>query len=71
MKKKLMIEGMSCGHCVNHVKAALIELSGVTSVEVSLTDKTAEFEATKEVSDEDIKGAIDEAGYTVVGIEAL
>lgn len=25
MKKKLLIEGMSCNHCVNHVKTALTE----------------------------------------------
>ncbi|MEG2018838.1 MAG: cation transporter, partial [Clostridium sp.] len=34
MKKKISIEGMSCGHCVNHVKEALSELPGVTSVDV-------------------------------------
>jgi copper chaperone CopZ len=71
VKKKIAIEGMSCGHCVNHVKAALIELDGATSVDVSLTDKMAIFEASVEVPDEDIKCAIDDAGYEVVAIEVL
>lgn len=71
MIKKVLIEGMSCGHCVNHVKEALGELNGVTSVDVNLDAKTAILEATVEVEDADIKAAIDDAGYEVVGIEVL
>lgn len=71
MTKKILIEGMSCGHCVNHVKEALSELNGVTSVDVNLAAKTAVIETSAEVKDEDIKFAIDDAGYEVVGIEAL
>jgi copper chaperone len=71
MAKKILIEGMSCGHCVNHVKEALSELNGVTSVDVNLAAKTAIIEASAEVKDEDIKLAIDDAGYEVVGIEAI
>ena len=71
MKKKILVEGMSCGHCVNHVKEALNELSGVTSVDVSLQDKTALIEAFTKISDEYIKFAIDDAGYEVAGIEEL
>jgi copper chaperone len=71
MKKKILVEGMSCGHCVNHVKEALSELSGVTSVNVDLAAKTAILEASADVADSDIKFAIDDAGYEVVGIEVL
>ncbi|MBM7869152.1 copper ion binding protein [Clostridium pascui] len=71
MKKKILVEGMSCGHCVNHVKEALKELNEVTSVDVNLDDKTAIIEASIEVKDEDIKFAIEDAGYEVVGIEVL
>ena len=71
MKKKILVEGMSCGHCVNHVKEALSELNGVTSVDVNLASKTAMLEATTDVSDEAIKAAIDDVGYDVVGIEVL
>jgi copper chaperone len=71
MKKKILVEGMSCGHCVNHVKEALSELSGVTSVDVNLAAKTAVLEASVDVKDEDIKFAIDDAGYEVAGIEVL
>ncbi|MPN19196.1 Copper chaperone CopZ [bioreactor metagenome] len=71
MKKKILIEGMSCGHCVNHVKEALSELNGVTNVEVNLASKTAIIEATVDIEDKDIKFAIDDAGYEVVGIDIL
>jgi copper chaperone len=71
MKKKILVEGMSCGHCVNHVKEALSELKGVTSVDVNLASKTAILEASADVKDEDIKFAIDDAGYEVAGIEVL
>lgn len=71
MKKKILVEGMSCGHCVNHVKEALSELNGVTSVDVNLASKTAIIEASADIADKDIKFAIDDAGYEVVGIEVL
>lgn len=71
MKKKILVEGMSCGHCVKHVKEALSELNGVTSVEVDLASKSAVLEAASEVKDEDISFAIEDAGYEVVGIEVI
>ena len=71
MKKKIEIEGMSCGHCVNHVKEALSDLDGVTHVDVNLEDKIAIVDSEVKLKDEDIKFAIDDAGYEVVGIEEL
>jgi len=71
MKKKMLIEGMSCEHCVNHVTVALKELKGVTKVDVDLNAKTAIIEASDDVKDEDIKFAIDDAGYEVIEIEIL
>jgi copper chaperone len=39
---KLRIEGMTCGHCVMHVKQALAAVPGVEGpVEVSLEKKEA------------------------------
>ena len=68
MKKKILVEGMSCGHCVNHVSEALKEI-GATQVEVSLEKKLATVEVTDDVTDEVIKAAIEDVGYDVVGIE--
>lgn len=71
MKKIIMIEGMSCEHCVNHVKEALAELNGVSSVDVNLTSRKAVLEASEDINDEAIKAAIDDAGYEVIKIEVL
>lgn len=71
MKKRILIDGMSCEHCVNHVKDALSELNGVISVDVNLKEKYAILDTNIDVKDEDIKLAIEDAGYEAVGIEAL
>ncbi|HBA04750.1 MULTISPECIES: heavy-metal-associated domain-containing protein [Clostridium] len=67
MKKKILIEGMSCKNCVAHVKNALEELAGVSEVEVNLEGKYALVEATE--SNDVLKATIEEEGYDVVGIE--
>lgn len=69
MKKRIIVEGMSCGHCVNHVKTALEDINGVTNVSVDLASKTAVVEAGSDIQDADIKFAIEDAGYEVVSIE--
>ena len=68
MKKKILVEGMSCGHCVAHVTEALKEI-GATDVEVSLEKKLATVEVADNITDQAIKLAIEEVGYDVVGIE--
>jgi copper chaperone len=70
MKKTIYIEGMSCGHCVAHVKEALEELTGVEAVEVNLKEKLAKVDVLDTVTDAQIKAAIDEVGYEVVSIKA-
>ncbi len=65
MEKKIIIEGMMCQHCVAHVSEALNKLPGVTA-KVDLDSKTATV--TGEASDEALKQAVTDAGYTVVSI---
>lgn len=70
MKKKLLIEGMSCNHCVNHVKTALTEdVEGVKVIEVNLDDKYALVDVDENVSDESLKLIIEDTGYILKGIE--
>ena len=66
MSKVVTIEGMTCHNCVRHVKEAIEELEGVTGVEVDLASKRATVDG--EASDEAIKAAVDEAGYSVTGV---
>ncbi|NLB78481.1 MAG: heavy-metal-associated domain-containing protein [Clostridiaceae bacterium] len=69
MTKKILIEGMTCQHCVNHVREALEELDEIKSAKVSLENKSAEIELNSEVDDEKIKSAINEVGYEVTSIQ--
>ena len=66
MKTILRIEGMSCEHCVHHVKEALEAVAGVKSAAVSLKDKTAAVEHGDEANLAAFKAAVAEAGYEVV-----
>ncbi len=65
MKKTVTIEGMMCAHCVAHVEKALNALSGVKAT-VDLASGTAVVEG--DVTDEAIREAVTEAGYTVKSI---
>ncbi len=65
MKKTILIEGMQCNHCKMSVEKALGSIEGVTKVEVSLENKNAIIESTKEIQDSEIKKVIEEAGFEV------
>jgi copper chaperone CopZ len=67
MKKLLTVEGMSCKHCVMHVKGALEGVAGVSAVEVSLEKKSATVEG-QALDDAALKTAVAEAGYEVTAI---
>lgn len=67
MKKTLLVEGMSCGHCEKAVKNALKELNGVLKVEVDLSSKKVEIEG-EGLNDILIKGAIEDVGYDLIEI---
>ena len=67
MKKLLTIEGMSCGHCVMHVKSSLEEVPGVAKAEVDLIKKSAMVEG-EDLNDIVLKNAVSEAGYRVSAI---
>lgn len=68
MKKTIMIEGMSCGHCSARVEKALNALDGVEA-KVNLEAKSAEVTLSKEVSDDALRKAVEDAGYEVKAIE--
>ena len=68
MIKKIYIDGMSCGHCVSHVKEALLDI-GAIKVKVDLEEKYAIADFDEEISDSDITLAIEDVGYEVTEIE--
>ncbi|HOX33657.1 MAG TPA: heavy-metal-associated domain-containing protein [Spirochaetales bacterium] len=65
MRKLLQIEGMSCGHCVMHVKSALEGVAGVAKAEVDLVKKSAMVEG-EGFDLPALSAAVAEAGYKVV-----
>ena len=65
MKTVLQIEGMSCSHCVQHVKEALESVAGVLSAQVSLEEKSAVVEHGDDVDLTAFKAAVEEAGYEI------
>lgn len=71
MKKKILVEGMKCENCAKHVKEALINVEGVTNVDIDLSDKYVLLDTVADVSDEAIKNAINTEKYNVIGIETL
>lgn len=68
MKKTIVIEGMSCNHCVMAVKNALGKINGVKNVEVELENKRALVEGDGLI-DKDLKEAVENAGYDVLEID--
>lgn len=69
MKKTLHVEGMMCGHCEARVKKALEALPAVDDAVVSHDAGTAIVTLNAEVSDADLKKAVEDQDYKVTGIE--
>ena len=69
MTKTLHVEGMMCGHCEARVKKALEALPAVDEAVVSHEAGTAIVTLNAEVSDADLKKAVEDQDYKVTGIE--
>jgi len=73
MKKKIKIEGMTCQHCINSVKAAIESIDGVEFCKVKTGKAVIETclmgpEQVLELEQSIVSG-IKEAGYTVISIK--
>jgi heavy metal translocating P-type ATPase len=68
MKKKMLIEGMSCGHCSARVEQVLNSIAGIKAT-VDLEQKTAHIEYQQDVADEILIKAVEEAGYQVISLK--
>jgi len=68
MKKVVKIDGMTCEHCIRRIERALNSLDGVVA-KISLKEKKATLTLTKEVENQVIIDAIEEAGYDVKSIK--
>jgi copper ion binding protein len=68
MKRIIKIEGMSCQHCVNHVKSALEEIEGISNVFVNLDTNSASVDFEGHIEYKVLEDAISEVGYKVISI---
>ena len=68
MEKTIIIEGMMCGHCEAHAKKALEAIDGVEEAIASHTAGNAVVTLSKEVSDAELRSAVEGEGYKVIEI---
>lgn len=65
---RFSVDGMTCGHCVQHVTTELSAIDGVTDVQIELVNGgSSPVVVTSDgpLSDEAVAAAIDEAGYAL------
>ena len=67
IEKTFKVPDMSCGHCKAAVERELNRLSGVQRANADIEKRTVEvtYDEGKVTTDENLKGAIEEAGYSV------
>lgn len=61
---KIMIDGMSCMHCVERVKKFINELDGVKESDVQIGSAEVTYDESK-LSQADIEAAVEKSGYRV------
>ena len=62
---KLEVPDISCDHCKTSIEGAVGELDGVTTVEVSVEDRSVDVAYEDSVTHSDIVTAIEGQGYEV------
>ena len=65
---KISVKGMMCAHCEAHVKKALEAIDGIDSATPSHEENQVVIVTSKEVDENLIKAAIEDAGYEYAGI---
>ncbi|HVG67168.1 MAG TPA: heavy-metal-associated domain-containing protein [Gaiellales bacterium] len=64
MTRDYRITGMTCDHCVRAVRDEVSAVDGVEAVEIELASGRLEVRGDG-VADEDVRAAVEEAGYLV------
>lgn len=71
MKKKVLVEGMTCSSCINYIKDALEDIDTVIYSSINLEEKVILIESIGKVENNIIVNFIDKLGYSVVSIEEI
>ena len=64
--KTFPVKGMTCNHCVMHVRRALEQVPGVQQVEVSLEKNQATITFNDNFDFKAAQKAVEEAGYQLL-----
>ena len=65
---ELQVGGMSCGHCVSSVTKSVRDVDAAAKVEVDLTQQKVRVDSSASL--DEIKSALEEAGYPVLNSSA-
>ena len=68
IKTIVKIEGMSCDHCANKVKNALMNIDDVKGVKVNLSKKEAIISSNNKLDKDLIKKLIEDLDYKFIDI---
>ena len=60
------VKGMTCGHCVHAVSEEIGHIAGVRQVDVDLDSGRVVVTSDADLSADDVRAAVDEAGYELV-----
>jgi copper chaperone len=60
------VTGMTCGHCVSSVTEEINQIGGVQKVDVELASGKVTVTSDQPVTEDDVRAAVTEAGYTLV-----
>jgi copper chaperone CopZ len=66
-----LVTGMSCDHCVHAVTEEVSGLDGVETVQVDLAPEGSSrvtVTSRDALAEQDVRAAVDEAGYELVGV---
>ena len=63
MERTLNVKGSMCVNSQKHVHDALLAMDGDSAVDVNLEKGTAKVTASREISPDDFRSVISEAGY--------
>lgn len=66
-KKTVIVEGMTCEHCKNRVEESIDKIEGAAGI-VHLKKKELIVSMERPVSEEEIRAAVEKAGYQVAEI---
>ena len=66
---KVYVSGMTCMHCKMTVERLFSQIDSVVKVEVDLKTGIVDIKSNKEISKEELEGALENSAYKVEKVE--